>query len=92
MSNENSKLTIAVFGGDGIGPELTAPCVALLDELMTALDGPGLVFEDLTAGAGHYQETGEALPQASLDRPADDRAGGVLASEPLLRGSTGSGH
>tara|TARA_R110002110_G_scaffold376568_2_gene586687 strand:- start:194868 stop:195986 length:1119 start_codon:yes stop_codon:yes gene_type:complete len=70
MTQENSKLTVAVFAGDGIGPEVTAPCVALLDELTRAIGGPTLEFEALAAGADHYVETGDALPQASLDRAA----------------------
>jgi 3-isopropylmalate dehydrogenase len=71
MTQDNSKLKIAVFAGDGIGPEVTAPCVELLGELCDALGGPRLEFEPLAAGAGHYQETGDALPQASLDRAAE---------------------
>ncbi len=71
MSGGNSKLTVAVFAGDGIGPEVTAPCVALLRELMGELGGPVLEFTDVEAGAGLYQRTGEALPQSSLNIAAD---------------------
>ncbi len=71
MTQENSKLKVGVFAGDGIGPEVTTPCVELLAELTTALGGPTLEFEPLVAGAAHYQETGDALPQASLDRAAE---------------------
>lgn len=59
---------IAVFEGDGIGPEIMAPTV----DLLAALPGYGvqydLGFESLPAGAGHYASTGESLPQGSLDR------------------------
>ena len=85
MTDDNSTLTVAVFAGDGIGPEVTDPCVALLTELTEALaekgGGPALVFEALAAGAGHYVETGEALPSASLDRAA--------AADAILLGAMG---
>jgi len=76
MTKDNAKLTVAVFPGDGIGPEVTAPCVELLRELTATLGGPVLEFEALAAGAGHYVETGDALPQASLDRA--DAADAIL--------------
>ncbi|MEL6915762.1 MAG: isocitrate/isopropylmalate family dehydrogenase [Pseudomonadota bacterium] len=58
-----TRFSIAVFDGDGVGPEVTAPTLALLD----ALGSPyRLDFERLPAGASCYAETGEALPEASL--------------------------
>jgi 3-isopropylmalate dehydrogenase len=63
---------IAVFEGDGIGPEIMAPTLALLDALA---DGSGyeLRCNFLEAGAAHYAATGEALPDTSLEaaRAAD---------------------
>lgn len=63
---------IAVFQGDGIGPEIMAPTTALLSELAQA-SGYDLNFTDTPAGAAHYRDTGESLPAASLDaaRAAD---------------------
>lgn len=62
---------IAVFEGDGIGPEIMAPTVALLSDL----EGLGVDFRFTAhpAGATHYSKTGESLPQASLEaaRAAD---------------------
>jgi 3-isopropylmalate dehydrogenase len=51
---------IAVIGGDGIGPEVTAEALKVL----TALAGPDLrlTTESVEAGAGCYQRTGEDLP------------------------------
>ena len=58
-------LKIAVFEGDGIGPEITAPTLGLLDrvarEAQIRLD-----FESFPAGAGHYRDHGEALPASSV--------------------------
>ncbi|SLN38281.1 isocitrate/isopropylmalate dehydrogenase family protein [Pseudooctadecabacter jejudonensis] len=59
---------IAVFHGDGIGPEIMAPTLAILDRMAKASDSYGLTFTDAPAGAAHYVETGEALPVASMDR------------------------
>ncbi|MEL6548893.1 MAG: isocitrate/isopropylmalate family dehydrogenase [Pseudomonadota bacterium] len=59
---------IAVFEGDGIGPEITAPTLALLDTLASdyALD-----TVTLPAGAQCYADTGKALPEASLSQARD---------------------
>jgi 3-isopropylmalate dehydrogenase len=63
---------IAVFQGDGIGPEIMAPTTALLSELAMA-GGYTLSFTDAPAGAAHYARTGQSLPAASLElaRSAD---------------------
>tara|TARA_B110000902_G_C14217731_1_gene553877 strand:- start:979 stop:1257 length:279 start_codon:yes stop_codon:yes gene_type:complete len=64
---------IAVFEGDGIGPEIIAPTVDILTKL-AALDGAySLNFTDAPAGAAHYARTGESLPESSMDiaRAAD---------------------
>ena len=57
---------IAVFRGDGIGPEIMDPTVALLDELARASGTYALHFRDAPAGAQHYADTGEAFPAASM--------------------------
>ena len=67
-----STFEIAVFQGDGIGPEIMAPTVALLSGL-AADGGYALNFVDAPAGAAHYRETGESFPVASMQaaRSAD---------------------
>lgn len=67
MGNE-SHFNIAVFAGDGIGHEITEPCLRLLDHCTKKTGGLELHFEHLAAGAAAYQETGEALPGASVQR------------------------
>ena len=62
------EFDIAVFSGDGIGPEIMAPTLGILNRISDAADGYRLVFTDLPAGAGTYLETGNALPARSLDR------------------------
>ncbi len=67
-----STFQIAVFQGDGIGPEIMVPAVELLSGLATA-GGYGLNFADAPAGAAHYRDTGESFPVASMEaaRSAD---------------------
>ncbi|MEO1537957.1 MAG: isocitrate/isopropylmalate family dehydrogenase [Pseudomonadota bacterium] len=64
---------IAVFHGDGIGPEIMAPTLQLLRQISEGASTYGLRFTEAPAGAAHYAKTGEALPQASLEvaRAAD---------------------
>ena len=71
-------LSVAVFDGDGIGPEITAPTLDVLRQLSDASPHYDLSFEVLPAGATHYARTGTALPDASL--AAADKADAVLLS------------
>jgi 3-isopropylmalate dehydrogenase len=57
---------IAVFPGDGIGEEITRPCVELLQAVARKAGGFALDFEWLPAGACCYAETGAALPETSM--------------------------
>jgi 3-isopropylmalate dehydrogenase len=57
---------IAVVAGDGIGPEVIGCATDALDSACRAETGFGLTFVAAPAGVGIYQETGEALPEASL--------------------------
>ena len=57
-------LSVAVFEGDGIGPEVMAPALALLRR---AAGPDALGFESLPAGAGHYAAHGVSLPDEAVD-------------------------
>jgi len=61
-----SSFDIAVFDGDGIGPEITRPTVDILRKLAERGDY-ALSFSQCPAGASHYAQTGESLPKASMD-------------------------
>jgi len=71
--NTPQSYRIAVFSGDGIGPEVMAPTLALLERACEKAAAPKLIFEDLPGGAGAYQENGIALPDTSVEaaRAAD---------------------
>ena len=58
---------IAVFDGDGIGPEIMGPTVEILRHMAAASPDYNLQFSDAPAGAAHYAKTGESLPDASMD-------------------------
>ncbi len=53
--------TIAVLGGDGIGPEVTAEAVKALSAVK-----PTLQFSDALVGGAAYDETGNPLPDDTL--------------------------
>ncbi|MFN0263087.1 isocitrate/isopropylmalate dehydrogenase family protein [Tepidamorphus sp. 3E244] len=57
---------IAVFDGDGIGPEVMAPTLEVLRAAVAAAGAPALELEHLPGGAGSYARTGIALPDTAL--------------------------
>ena len=63
----NTKFSIAVFHGDGIGPEIMGPTVKILTQMADASSGYDLIFQDAPAGAAHYAKTGESLPDTSME-------------------------
>src|SRR5262245_35127727 len=69
----SNSFEIAVLPGDGIGPEVMAPCLEVLAAALTLSGGFGLNLRSWPAGAGHYRSTGDALPKSTLDacRSAD---------------------
>jgi 3-isopropylmalate dehydrogenase len=60
------EFRIAVFPGDGIGREVMAPCLAVLDALINRVGGFRLRLETYEAGAEQYRATGIALPEDAL--------------------------
>ena len=80
VTSDKRILRVAVLPGDGIGREVMAPCLALLD---AALSGTGvrLQFDAYEAGAEHYLKTGVALP--------DDVLSAAAAADAILLGAMG---
>jgi tartrate dehydrogenase/decarboxylase/D-malate dehydrogenase len=66
------KYRIAVFPGDGIGPEVTDEAAGVL-QAVQAGGGFSLELTDLPWGYGHYQKTGKVVPDDFLEvlRPFD---------------------
>ena len=60
------EFRIAVLPGDGIGREVMAPCLTLLETVMSQTSEVCLRFEPHEAGAELYLKTGVALPEDAL--------------------------
>lgn len=65
---------IAVLGGDGIGPEVTAQAVKALRAV--AANGPQFEFTEAAIGDAAYDTTGDPLPEATAELA--ERADAVL--------------
>ena len=65
MSNA-PKFKIALFEGDGIGPEVAAPCLDLVAAAVESVGGFSLDCTSLPAGAGTYLKEGVALPDSAM--------------------------
>jgi 3-isopropylmalate dehydrogenase len=65
-------MRIAVFAGDGIGPEVTSEAVRVLQ----ALELPGLELVEGDVGGAAYRKHGHPLPPETLDIAKS--AGGIL--------------
>jgi tartrate dehydrogenase/decarboxylase/D-malate dehydrogenase len=73
---------IAIIPGDGIGPEVCAVALRVLDALQGADDGARLQYETLPWGSSYYLETGRMMPADALD---------ILAEfDAILFGAVGS--
>jgi len=84
-------LKLAVIGGDGIGPEVTAEALAVL---AAAAKATGLAFTttDFPFGADHFIETGHCsamkiLPNCGASMPS---CSAPWAASPMTRDSPGA--
>jgi 3-isopropylmalate dehydrogenase len=69
MPLPSNTLRIAVMPGDGIGTEVTAATLAVLEPLAKR-HGIGLAFEELRAGAFCYRDTGTAMSEETFEKAA----------------------
>ncbi|MEM6883841.1 MAG: isocitrate/isopropylmalate dehydrogenase family protein [Verrucomicrobiota bacterium] len=58
---------IALLPGDGIGPEVTAEAVKLLDAVADKLRDVNFQFNEYPVGAGEYLKNGDPLPESTID-------------------------
>jgi len=68
-------MKIAVLAGDGIGPEVTAQAVRVLE----ALDIPGLEMREALAGGVAYKAVGHPLPPETVEIARASDGGHVIA-------------
>ncbi|MEM7379246.1 MAG: isocitrate/isopropylmalate family dehydrogenase [Pseudomonadota bacterium] len=73
-----TTLSIAVFEGDGIGPEIMGPTLDLLSALSQDARDYRLHFTTVPAGAAHYRDTGVDLSETGLEDA--QRADAILLS------------
>lgn len=59
---------IALLPGDGIGPDVVAEAVRVLDRVVHGTGGLALVYEELAVGACEFLRHGDPLPPATFDR------------------------
>ena len=57
---------LLLLAGDGIGPEVMAPALEVLHAAAALTPGLRWRFSEAPAGAGHYRDTGTALPDATV--------------------------
>jgi 3-isopropylmalate dehydrogenase len=62
----NDSFHIAVLPGDGIGPEVMAPALAVLEKVAAATPGLSFRFSEAAAGAGHYRDHGTSMPESTV--------------------------
>jgi 3-isopropylmalate dehydrogenase len=65
------KHRVAVIAGDGIGPEVIAAAIPILDRV-AATHGFSLAWERLPYSADHYLKTNETLPESAFRHLRDD--------------------
>ena len=65
-------MKIAVLPGDGIGPEIVAQAVKVLNVLSS--DGLNLEMEEAPIGGAGYDVAGDPLPETTLDLARDSDA------------------
>jgi len=68
------KFRIAVLPGDGIGPEVIAEAVGVLEALQSKLNGVAFQFSEYPCGAGEFLRAGDPLPGATLRACGDSDA------------------
>jgi 3-isopropylmalate dehydrogenase len=62
------RFRIAVLPGDGIGPDVIAEGLRVLDAVQAGLPEIGFKTETFSVGAGEYRRSGDPLPAAVLQR------------------------
>jgi 3-isopropylmalate dehydrogenase len=65
---EATRWKIALLPGDGIGPEVVAEAVRVLQAVEARLEGAAFTFEEFPVGAGAYLACGDPLPASVFER------------------------
>lgn len=65
-----TSFNIAVMPGDGIGPEVMKPCIAVIDAAIRRAGNFAVRYDWLEAGAEVYKRGGNAMPKSTFDSAA----------------------
>ncbi|SMX23462.1 isocitrate/isopropylmalate dehydrogenase family protein [Boseongicola aestuarii] len=65
------QTTIALIRGDGIGVEVTDAAMEVVNAAVSRAGGQALVFSEIAAGAGYFQQTGLDIEQDGEERAGD---------------------
>jgi 3-isopropylmalate dehydrogenase len=68
VPSASQVLDLAVIGGDGIGPEVTAEALKVMRAATAAVGDAEIRATEYALGAAHWLETGEALSDETLER------------------------
>ena len=71
-----STYQVAVFRGDGIGPDVTDATIAVLEAVQKRIGGFCLDFNSYHAGAAYFRESGRDIEQGS--EQAAEQADAIL--------------
>ena len=81
-SSPTNRYRIAAIGGDGIGPEVVAAAIEVLDRLAAATGTFSLAWTMLDWNSARYLKQGRYLPDDAIDR--------LRAHDAILFGAVGS--
>ncbi len=78
------RFKIAVLPGDGIGPEVIAEAVHVLQAVEHRAGDAGFDFDEFSVGAGEYLHSGDPLPPATFEK--------IQTFDAILLGAMGLPH
>ncbi len=64
-------MKIALIKGDGIGVDVAEATVAVVDAAVSVTGAPALSYDEIRAGAGYFQETGQDIEPGGEERAGD---------------------
>ncbi len=67
-------MKVALIKGDGIGVEVAEATIAVVDAAITVAGAPALAYEEIRAGAGYFEETGQDIEPGGETRAGESDA------------------
>lgn len=71
MPSPNTRFSVAVYPGDGIGTEIMASAARVLEAAQAAVGGFELDLTSYECGAGYYRDSGEEISEAAFEAGRD---------------------